>query len=106
MFNALKPHRKIGVRCYDNGGRSADRYTVVYAGRYDHKANGYLYIGMSENPFHPQGVGMHGDAPNYIDNRGYSQKGGYSHLGKAISFDDLPEQCRRAVMQDVFALAY
>lgn len=99
-------HRKIGVRCYDNGGRSADRYTVVYTGRYHHLINGsYLYLGMSERPFHPQGVGMHGEADNYIDNRGWGQRGGSSHLGKPISFDALPPDCQKAAMQDCFNLA-
>jgi hypothetical protein len=30
----------------------------------------------------------------------------YKHLGKKISFDDLPEQCQQLVMDDVFDLAY
>lgn len=99
-------HRKIGIRCYDNGGRSADRYTVLYTGKYQHLTGGeYLYVGMSEYPFHPQGVGMHGSDRTRIDNRGYGQKGGYSHLGKPISFDDLPEQCQRLVLDDCLRLA-
>lgn len=102
-------HRKIGVRCYDNGGRSADRYTVVFTGRYHHLMGGcygtYLYVAMSEAPFHPQGVGMFGEADNYIDNRGYGQTGGYSHLGKAITFDGLPPDCQKLVMRNCFELA-
>jgi len=99
-------HRKIGVRIYDNGGRSADRYTAVYTGRYQHLTGGvYHYTAMSEHPFHPQGVGLHGEDHRRIDNRGYGDKGGYSHLGKAITFDDLPLDCRRMVLGDMMDLA-
>jgi hypothetical protein len=95
-------HRKVSIRCYDNGGRSADRYTVVYSGK--PYATGQ-YVGMSENPFHPQGVGMHGESRQPIDNRGYGQKGGYAHLGKSITFDDLPPDCQKLVMADCFDFA-
>ena len=40
----------------DNGGETADRYTVIYttkSGRYNDA------VGMSEHPFHPQGFGQH-----------------------------------------------
>lgn len=81
------------VRCYDNGGRSFDRYTVVFTGRYknDHS---YEYVGMSAHPFHPQGFGQHGEHTQPID---YPT---YSHLGKKISFDQLPEDCKKCVLQD------
>lgn len=105
MTNILK-HRKIGVRCYDNGGDTADRYTVVYTGRYRHLMNGHLlYVGMSNHPFHPQGVGMHAQSLDYIDNRGYGQLGGYAHLGRRIDFDQLPPDCKKLVMSDCFDLA-
>jgi len=40
-----------GVKVYDNGGRSMDRYTVVLP-------NGDVY-GMSEHPNHPQGFNQY-----------------------------------------------
>ncbi len=51
------------IRCYDNGGESADRYTVCFTGKAaTMKAPGcvneYPYRAMSNNPFHPQGVGI------------------------------------------------
>ena len=84
------------IRCYDNAGESADRYTVVYSGRYAGKSKGWFdYIGMSSNPFHPQGIGIHGQSEfQPID------KPSYKHLGKKIKFSDLPEDCKKAVMQD------
>lgn len=80
------------VRCYDDGG-SADHYTVVYTRQ--GKA-GHPYLGMSAAPFHPQGIGQYGESKTGqpID------RPHYAHLGKPISYRDLPEDCRRAVLQD------
>jgi hypothetical protein len=92
------------VRCYDNGGESADRYTVVFTGRY-RKMTGdeFLYRGMSANPFHPQGVGQFGSSPRQIDvnNWGFAPSvGRKNHLGKRIPFAELPEDCRKLVISD------
>lgn len=48
-------------RIVDNGGSSADRYTVVFSDG--------SYLGMSGNPTHPQGVSMAGEDidPQVID---------------------------------------
>lgn len=82
------------VRVYDNGGESFDRYTVVFTGRYRHKTGGsFWYLGMSARPFHPQGFGQHGESDRQID---YPT---YGHLGKKISFDGLPADCQRCVLQ-------
>jgi hypothetical protein len=87
------------VRCYDNGGESIDRYTVVYT----QQRNGYsVGVGMSGAPFHPQGFGQHFEYEN--SRRGNGQytvdSPKYSHLGKKIKFTDLPEDCQRLVLQD------
>jgi hypothetical protein len=83
------------IRCYDNGGKTFDRYTIVYTGRYTHRTNGaHLYVGASAHPFHPQGFGQHGEAPNVID------RPRYSHLGKRVRFGLLPENVRTLVLQD------
>lgn len=88
------------VRCYDNGGKTFDRYTVTFprfAIRSTDKANPwteYPYIDMSENPFAPMGFGQHGSSQAQID------RPTYSHLGKKIAFHTLPEDCQRAVLQD------
>lgn len=81
------------VRCYDNGGETADRYTVCFTGRYTHKTNGgFWYVGMSSEPFHPQGFGQHGDSLKPID------RPAYSHLGKRIKFESLPDDCKKLVL--------
>jgi hypothetical protein len=81
------------VRCYDNGGETADRYTVVYTGRYRGRG-GCFYLGMNAAPFHPQGIGQHGESDRPID------RPSYGHLGKRIAFEELPPDCQKAVLQD------
>lgn len=76
------------VRIYDNGGKTLDRYTAVYI---EEPVGGGLYSarGMSENPFHPQGFGQCCEAlPG-------------DHLGREITFKDLPRECRRLILQDL-----
>ena len=92
------------VRCYDNGGESADRYTVVYSGRYKGRKPGTCqYVGMSDKPFHPQGVGQHGESDSIIDinKAGYAPAiGRRNHLGKRIPYNALPMDCQILVRQD------
>ena len=74
------------LRIYDNGGKSFDRYTVVFLNRPEYGGM-FECLAMSENPFHPQGFGMHAMA----------MLGG--HLGKRIRFDQLPADCQRAALR-------
>jgi len=76
------------IKCYDNGGKSCDRYTVVYLDepyQYCSGDTGYCCLGMSEHPSHPQGFGQHCSC----------QVG--KHLGKRILFKDLPPDCQDLV---------
>ncbi len=91
------------VRCYDNGGETADRYTVVFTGNYGRGCGWFQYVAMNASPFHPQGVGIHGENPTQIDvNKwGYAPAmGGRCHLGKRIPFTELPVDCRKLVLAD------
>lgn len=77
------------IRIYDNGGASVDRYTLVVPsvnepGKLD------MY-GFNENPYYPTGFGQYAGS--------YHQMGSYSHLGKLIQFDDLPDQAQRFVRE-------
>jgi hypothetical protein len=96
------------VRCYDNGGKTVDRYTVVFTGRYRRKTGGsFWYVGMSAAPFHPQGFGQHGESAQQIDvNKwGFAPAVGRSnHLGKRIPFAALPDDCRKLVVRDLVEL--
>jgi hypothetical protein len=94
----MKTETVKGVRiaCYDNGGESFDRYTVVYMDERDGcpslplgRGNLFACIGMSSEPFHPQGFGQHSTAmPG-------------PHLGRRIAFASLPEDCQKVVLRDV-----
>ena len=75
------------IKCYDNGGRSCDRYTVAYLD-WDMDRGLYSGVGMSALPFNPQGFGQH-----------CTMKLG-RHLGKRIMFKDLPPDCQKLVTQD------
>ena len=80
------------VKCYDNGGKTFDRYTVIYLDEPEAEGafagNVYNSIGMSEHPQHPQGFGQHCTA-----------ECGF-HLGRRIPFVSLPPDCRKAVEHD------
>ncbi len=54
-------------RLYDNGGESADRYTLIDCKACSCGHGDRSYIGFSQNPYHPQGIGVTGDldAKNY-----------------------------------------
>jgi hypothetical protein len=87
------------IRVYDNGGETFDRYTVVFTGNYlktgSDGVRRFQYVGMSENPYHPQGFCQHGESEwQPID------RPTYSHLGKKITFDKLPQDCQKAVLDD------
>jgi hypothetical protein len=82
------------VRVYDNGGKSIDRYTVVFSGNYPGRQRLCRYLGMSGAPFHPQGFGQHGESETIID------RPTYGHLGRKISFGDLPADCQELTLSD------
>lgn len=84
-------HEPKYVRIYDNGGATADRYTVVFT----KKSNPCEYIGMSSQPYHPTfGVFTRGDSFFPID------RPKSSHLGKHISFAKLPLDCQEIVLRE------
>jgi hypothetical protein len=85
------------IRCYDNGGKTWDRYTVVYTKKAFNtgRARWFLYVGMSGNPFSAQGYCIHGESEwTPLD------RPTYGHLGKRIEFDTLPLDCQEVVLID------
>jgi hypothetical protein len=101
-MNRLMPNGEPKyVRVYDNDGRTLDRYTVVFTGNYGEYK---LYVGMSAYPYHPQGFCQHGESEILIDARknswGAVPIGRENHLGKRISFNDLPIDCKKVVISD------
>jgi hypothetical protein len=79
------------LRCYDNGGKTFDRYTVVPPrwAKEERERNSHLFnaIGASEHPFHPQGFGNHITA----------QPG--PHLGKRVKWADLTPDVQKFARQ-------
>lgn len=82
------------VRCYDNGGASADRYTCVFTGRYRKIGDEHVYATLNNFPDHPQGIHMHGFSASVID-RPRSK-----HLGVRVPFENLPDNVQRAIIAD------
>ncbi len=85
--------RKV-CRIYDTGSDGAfDRYTVAFKG---YRAEGYgmvyPYLASSENPFHPQGFGMHCESKEFLTGK---------HLGKRVNFDSLPADVQRFILQSI-----
>ena len=76
------------IRIYDNGGKTLDRYTAVYMGWPEGRGL-YAARGMSEHPCHPQGFGQFCSA---MPGR---------HLGKRITFAELPTDCQRLIQSDL-----
>lgn len=89
MKNHAKDHAINGwnLAIYDNGGRSADRYTVIFKDCPEGRGL-FACLGMNSEPFHPQGIGMNATA---MPGR---------HLGRRIRFEELPRDCQRAVEMD------
>jgi hypothetical protein len=77
------------VKCYDNGGKSTDRYTVVFLDDPQNRKGLYGALAMNEIPFHPQGFGQHCSA----------MLG--KHLGKRIDSSLLPADCQKLIRQDL-----
>ena len=79
------------VRCYDNGGFTADRYTVVWSKpvTYDHTLY-WIIASMSGDPTHPQGVWGTSEIP------GRPRKS-VDAWGKRIPFSKLPEKCQELI---------
>jgi hypothetical protein len=84
-------------RIFDLGEKgSIDRFTIAYRGwRLQSERGGgmvYPYVGCSSFPFHPQGIGQHGESREFMTGK---------HLGKRIRFEALPTQVQQLVVQDL-----
>lgn len=78
----------LEFRCYDNGGKTLDRYTVVYM--FEPESNGtYGARSMCAHPTSPQVIGC------------YTSASPGRHLGRRIKFNELPIECRKLVLSDL-----
>ena len=95
MKNTITVNGKRKVcRIFDLGpGGVFDRYTIAFKGYYvNDYGMVYPYLASSDNPFHPQGFGMHCESREFLTGR---------HLGKRVSFDALPEQVQDFILQSI-----
>ena len=83
----LGENKMKNIRIYDNGGKTFDRFTAVYMA-HPERDGSFLARGMSEHPFHPQGLGQFCSA---MPGR---------HLGKRITFEQLPKDCRALIASE------
>lgn len=77
----MRDYPKNVLRVYDHP-KFSDRFTVYFNKK---EREYYSCIVMSENPFHPQGIGQH--------SCGMLGR----HNGKIIDFKDLPLDCQTLV---------
>jgi len=101
------------VRIYDYGDETLDRYSVIFTGNYTHRTQGYHYLtSMSDSPLVPGGFFQHNmylfqcdcvrTSPNGKRTEGNWPPaiGKKCHLGLRIPFNDLNDECKRAVLQE------
>lgn len=78
------PERILEIR--DNGGETADRYTIVFRKLDPREPRRYHdMLGLSSYPSHPQGFSQ------------WCEGVPGNHLGKRILWEDLPEEIQRHV---------
>lgn len=72
---------------YDNKGETIDRYTIFRQGDELEGTPSQLALSLSDDPTHPLGVSA----------IGYAVEG--DHLGKQVSFYDLPQKVREHAIE-------
>ena len=80
----------------DNGGKTADRYSLFSARSTTPMGFGaayHSYIGFNEDPYHPQGFGQHGEITEAQFNAHKSKR--FRSLGRPILFSDLPPKAQK-----------
>jgi hypothetical protein len=86
---------KKNIKIYDNGGKTLDRYTIVFTDRQYYREGSQRdqdrfvkeALACNSEPFH--GIGMHVSATCG------------RHLGKRITFEECPEQVQKFILQNM-----
>jgi len=85
-FVEILQEKKLTFTVYDNGGDTADRYTVISSDDLKNPSGGLVdMLGLSDNPSSPQGVSM------------FSQGKAGNHLGKKIKFSSLEKHIQKHI---------
>ena len=94
MKNTMLANGKRKVcRIFDAGEGQCDRYTVAFRGyRVAGVGMVYPYLASGVAPFHPMGFGQHGEVRQFMTGRS---------LGKRVSFESLPDQVQRFILQNI-----
>lgn len=79
-------------KIYDNGGKTADRYTFVHKRR--GSARWCEFLSMSSHPSSPQGIGQHGEGECNSTSDG-------KRIRTGAQWRALPEGVRRAILREV-----
>lgn len=80
-------------RIFDHGVDQLDRYTIAFKGyRVVGYGMNYPYLASSNNPYHPQGFGQHGESRYFLTGK---------HLGKRVAFETLPEQVQKFILNNI-----
>lgn len=69
-----------------------DNYTIAFKGCRSQRGMVYPYLGCNDAPFHPQGIGYHGESERFLTGKS---------LGKRVRFESLPEQVQRFILQSI-----
>lgn len=81
------------IACYDNGGRSADRYSFLIGSTTWNGSSRFIpCLSTSGDPEHPQGVSMWCDAAHP---HGDTE----THLGSKIEWEKVPKRVRLHVLR-------
>lgn len=86
--------KALVCRIYDTGTAGPfDRYTIAFKG-YRLAGGGmvYPYLASSDNPFHPQGFGLHAESDTFLTGK---------HLGKRVRFEDIPLAVQRFIENNI-----
>ena len=94
----MAKNKSVVIECWDNGGKTADRFTIAISGIQEYGDREYtIILAASANPFHPQGVGQHCAEVLTRQHR----QGSYRHLGERMKYYDLPDDVKRFVANEL-----
>lgn len=81
---------------FDNGGKTFDRYTVIYREAWEYDRTWYVgYRGMSEHPSSPQGFGIYGEMTRW-EMADYRRRA----YRESAKWSSLPDEVKRVVRAD------
>ena len=92
----LKDAPDYVLDCFDNRGKTTDRYTVIFGKQFMNNLHGQCrlqLLDMSDAPTHPQGVSMWGEYTAY-EIAAYRYREGHHR----VAWLDLPEHIRQHVI--------